>query len=189
MRALLLALMLTIAGNALAAPAQEKRAYAKLLRQQDLVDLDELITLPVGLLRDDPALVERYRRQWQWIFVDEYQDVDEVQYELLRLLSPADGNLCAIGDPDQAIYSFRGADVKYFSNLSGRSLKSSASGGGSPFRVILGHGPVEYSRFSSSHFSASDSVSGRIASTGHSGSQTPQSMHSSGLITSMLSPS
>jgi DNA helicase-2/ATP-dependent DNA helicase PcrA len=92
----------------------DAQAYAKLMRQQDLVDLDELITLPVALLRDDPALVEKYRRQWQWIFVDEYQDVDEVQYELLRLLSPADGNLCAIGDPDQAIYSFRGADVKYF---------------------------------------------------------------------------
>jgi len=89
-------------------------AYRKLLRQQDLVDLDDLIKLPVELLRDEPALTERYRKQWQWIFVDEYQDVDEVQYELLRLLSPADGNLCAIGDPDQAIYSFRGADVKYF---------------------------------------------------------------------------
>ena len=89
-------------------------AYAKLLRQQDLVDLDDLITLPVELLRDEPALVEQYRKRWQWIFVDEYQDVDEHQYELLRLLSPADGNLCAIGDPDQAIYSFRGADVKYF---------------------------------------------------------------------------
>jgi DNA helicase-2/ATP-dependent DNA helicase PcrA len=89
-------------------------AYTKLLRQQDLVDLDDLLTVPVALLRDDPALVERYRRQWQWIFVDEYQDVDDTQYELLRLLSPADGNLCAIGDPDQAIYSFRGADVGYF---------------------------------------------------------------------------
>ncbi|BBH65394.1 DNA helicase [Actinoplanes sp. OR16] len=89
-------------------------AYRKLLRQQDLVDLDDLISLPVTLLREDQALVEKYRRRWQWIFVDEYQDVDELQYELLRLLSPADGNLCAIGDPDQAIYSFRGADVKYF---------------------------------------------------------------------------
>jgi uncharacterized protein (TIGR00375 family) len=93
-------------------------AYAKLLRAQDLVDLDELVTLPVRLLRDDPALVERYRDRWRWIFVDEYQDVDAVQYELLRLLSPADGNLCAIGDPDQAIYSFRGADVTYFLRFS-----------------------------------------------------------------------
>ncbi|HEY0534675.1 MAG TPA: UvrD-helicase domain-containing protein [Actinoplanes sp.] len=89
-------------------------AYTKLLRQQDLVDLDDLIAVPVALLRDDPALVEKYRKEWQWIFVDEYQDVDETQYELLRLLSPPDGNLCAIGDPDQAIYSFRGADVRYF---------------------------------------------------------------------------
>ncbi len=89
-------------------------AYAKLLRQQDLVDLDDLISLPVRLLDDEPALVQKYRDRWRWIFVDEYQDVDDVQYELLRLLSPADGNLCAIGDPDQSIYSFRGADVRYF---------------------------------------------------------------------------
>src|SRR4029450_6784754 len=93
-------------------------AYVKLLRQQDLVDLDDLITMPVELLRDEPALVEQYRRRWQWIFVDEYQDVDDVQYELLRLLAPANGNLCAIGDPDQAIYSFRGADVGYFLRFS-----------------------------------------------------------------------
>ncbi|UQU65020.1 UvrD-helicase domain-containing protein [Couchioplanes caeruleus] len=108
-----------IADDAERAAAREQAgdddaSYTKLLRQQDLVDLDDLLTLPVALLRDDPALVDRYRRQWQWIFVDEYQDVDDTQYELLRLLSPADGNLCAIGDPDQAIYSFRGADVGYF---------------------------------------------------------------------------
>ncbi|MBQ1074044.1 UvrD-helicase domain-containing protein [Micromonospora sp. C31] len=93
-------------------------AYAALLRKQDLVDLDELLTLPVALLRTDRKLVQRYRERWRWVFVDEYQDVDEVQYELLRLLSPADGNLCAIGDPDQAIYSFRGADVGYFLRFS-----------------------------------------------------------------------
>ncbi|WBB78362.1 UvrD-helicase domain-containing protein [Micromonospora sp. WMMD882] len=88
--------------------------YTALLRKQQLVDLDELLSLPVGLLRADRKLTQRYRDRWRWIFVDEYQDVDAVQYELLRLLSPADGNLCAIGDPDQAIYSFRGADVGYF---------------------------------------------------------------------------
>ncbi|SCG60178.1 UvrD-helicase domain-containing protein [Micromonospora coxensis] len=92
--------------------------YAALLRKQDLVDLDELLTLPVALLRADRKLVREYRERWRWIFVDEYQDVDAVQYELLRLLSPADGNLCAIGDPDQAIYSFRGADVGYFLRFS-----------------------------------------------------------------------
>jgi superfamily I DNA/RNA helicase len=92
--------------------------YTALLRKQDLVDLDELLTLPVALLKGDKKLVREYRDRWRWIFVDEYQDVDAVQYELLRLLSPADGNLCAIGDPDQAIYSFRGADVGYFLRFS-----------------------------------------------------------------------
>ncbi|WP_422754048.1 UvrD-helicase domain-containing protein [Micromonospora sp. WMMD708] len=92
--------------------------YTALLRKQDLVDLDELLTLPVALLKGDKKLVRDYRERWRWIFVDEYQDVDAVQYDLLRLLSPADGNLCAIGDPDQAIYSFRGADVGYFLRFS-----------------------------------------------------------------------
>ncbi|MBW4703894.1 UvrD-helicase domain-containing protein [Micromonospora sp. RL09-050-HVF-A] len=92
--------------------------YTALLRKQDLVDLDELLTLPVALLKGDKKLVREYRERWRWIFVDEYQDVDPVQYDLLRLLSPADGNICAIGDPDQAIYSFRGADVGYFLRFS-----------------------------------------------------------------------
>jgi superfamily I DNA/RNA helicase len=73
-----------------------------------------LISLPVGLLSGSASLVEEYRERYQWIFVDEYQDVDPVQYELLRLLCPPAGNLTAIGDPDQAIYSFRGADVGFF---------------------------------------------------------------------------
>nr|WP_230393941.1 UvrD-helicase domain-containing protein [Plantactinospora alkalitolerans] len=104
--------------TARAEAGDDDATYVKLLRAADLVDLDELVTLPVALLGNDPALVERYRDRWRWIFVDEYQDVDATQYELLRLLSPADGNLCAIGDPDQAIYSFRGADVAYFLRFS-----------------------------------------------------------------------
>ncbi len=92
----------------------DPEGYVKALREQNLVDLDELITLPVALLRDDVDLVRGYRARWRWVFVDEYQDVDEAQYELLRLLVPDTGNICAIGDPDQAIYSFRGADVAYF---------------------------------------------------------------------------
>ena len=100
------------------AEAGDDDRYTALLRKRDLVDLDELLTLPVALLSGDRNLVREYRERWKWIFVDEYQDIDAVQYELLRLLSPADGNLCAIGDPDQAIYSFRGADVGYFLRFS-----------------------------------------------------------------------
>jgi DNA helicase II / ATP-dependent DNA helicase PcrA len=88
--------------------------YDAALRERDLVDLDDLLTLPVGLLAGDPELAAGYADRWRHIWVDEYQDVDELQYRLLRLLAPTDGNLCAIGDPDQAIYGFRGADVGFF---------------------------------------------------------------------------
>jgi uncharacterized protein (TIGR00375 family) len=100
--------------NALATDEVLREEYAKALRARDMVDLDELVSVPVSLLSASPELVERYRSRWRWIFVDEYQDVDPTQYALLRLLCPPDGNLCAIGDPDQAIYSFRGADVTFF---------------------------------------------------------------------------
>jgi superfamily I DNA/RNA helicase len=88
--------------------------YDKALRARDLVDLDDLLALPVALLAGDPALAASYQERWPWVAVDEYQDVDELQYRLLGLLAPRDGNLCAIGDPDQAIYGFRGADVGFF---------------------------------------------------------------------------
>src|SRR5690606_1806630 len=67
--------------------------------------------LPVRLLSADEELVAHYRSRWPYISVDEYQDVDESQYALLRLLAGPEANLTVIGDPDQAIYGFRGADV------------------------------------------------------------------------------
>nr|WP_218889284.1 UvrD-helicase domain-containing protein [Saccharopolyspora hordei] len=88
--------------------------YLTALRQADLVDFDDLVALPVQLLTDRPDLAEHYQQRYRWIVVDEYQDVDELQYRLLRLIAPAGANLTAIGDPDQAIYSFRGADVGFF---------------------------------------------------------------------------
>ena len=100
------------AANALDEP--ERARYVAALRARDLVDVDELVTLAVDLLNSAPDLVDSYRRRFGWLFVDEYQDVDPAQYNLLRLLCPPDGNLCAIGDPDQAIYAFRGADVAFF---------------------------------------------------------------------------
>ena len=87
---------------------------------EDTVDLDApdgfdaLLTLPVAALADDPAVAAGYRARWTDVFVDEYQDVDEQQYRLLRLLTTAESRVCAIGDPDQAIYGFRGGDVGYF---------------------------------------------------------------------------
>ncbi|WP_263253954.1 UvrD-helicase domain-containing protein [Saccharopolyspora rosea] len=88
--------------------------YTAALREHDLVDFDDLVALAVRLLEEHPDIAEDYRRRYRWITVDEYQDVDELQYRLLRLLAPPEANLTAIGDPDQAIYSFRGADVGFF---------------------------------------------------------------------------
>ncbi|OAA24975.1 TIGR00375 family protein [Frankia sp. EI5c] len=88
--------------------------YDAALRDRNMVDLDDLVTLPLGLLRSRPELAAQYRRRWRHVWVDEFQDIDEVQYGLLRELCPPDGDLCAIGDPDQAIYSFRGAEVGFF---------------------------------------------------------------------------
>jgi len=88
--------------------------YEAALRKQDLVDLDDLLALPVTLLAGDPALAARYRERFGFVAVDEYQDVDDLQYRLLRLLTTPDANLCVIGDPDQAIYGFRGSQVGFF---------------------------------------------------------------------------
>jgi len=88
--------------------------YDAALRERGMVDLDDLVTLPTALLAGDPSLAAEYRSRWTDVFVDEYQDVDEQQYLLLRQLAAPGSRICAIGDPDQAIYGFRGGDVGYF---------------------------------------------------------------------------
>ena len=92
------------------ASAELRRA----LTDRDLVDFDGLVELAVAVLRDDPAAAAGLRARWPRISVDEYQDIDPAQYELLRLISGDGAGLTAIGDPDQAIYGFRGADVGIF---------------------------------------------------------------------------
>jgi uncharacterized protein (TIGR00375 family) len=89
-------------------------AYGEALERRNLLDFDDLLLRPLALLRERPDLAAGYRERFRWISIDEYQDVDPLQYALIRLLAPPDGNLCAIGDPDQSIYRFRGADVGFF---------------------------------------------------------------------------
>jgi uncharacterized protein (TIGR00375 family) len=96
-------------------PAPERiAAYERALASRGLVDFDDLLLRPLALLRDRPDLAAHYRERFGWISIDEYQDIDALQYALIRLLVPPGGNLCAIGDPDQSIYGFRGADVGFF---------------------------------------------------------------------------
>lgn len=89
-------------------------AYQDGLDKNDLLDYDDLILKTVRLLEADQALVKEYRERFCFISVDEYQDVNYAQYRLIRLLAPSGHDLCVIGDPNQAIYGFRGADVRYF---------------------------------------------------------------------------
>jgi DNA helicase-2/ATP-dependent DNA helicase PcrA len=94
--------------------AERVALYEKALESRGLLDFDDLLLKPLAMLRDRPDLAEQYRQRFHWISIDEYQDIDALQYALIRLLAPPDGNLCAIGDPDQSIYGFRGADVGFF---------------------------------------------------------------------------
>lgn len=88
--------------------------YCREMRSAHLVDFDDLIGLVVRLLEENPPLRSIYRERYRWISIDEYQDLDEQQYRLVKLIAPPHGNLCVIGDPDQAIYGFRGSDVGFF---------------------------------------------------------------------------
>jgi DNA helicase-2/ATP-dependent DNA helicase PcrA len=112
-----------------AADSAQRELLVKALLARNLVDFDGLIELPVALLRADPALTSRLRDRWPLISVDEYQDIDAAQYELLRLLAGDGRGLTAIGDPDQAIYGFRGADVGFF-------LRFTADFGGATTRQL-----------------------------------------------------
>ena len=100
-------------------PADVKQAaacdtYAHAMEARNLVDFDDLILRAVQVLESDDGIREAYRARYPWVSIDEYQDVDEQQVRLVKLLVARDGNVCAIGDPDQAIYRFRGADVRLF---------------------------------------------------------------------------
>jgi DNA helicase-2/ATP-dependent DNA helicase PcrA len=97
-----------------AADPSARELLIKALRARDLVDFDGLIELPGALLAAEPEVTAMLRRRWPRISVDEYQDVDAAQYRLLRQLTGDGAGLTVIGDPDQAIYGFRGADVSFF---------------------------------------------------------------------------
>ena len=95
---------------------QEKSLYNGEL-PPDTLEFDDLIKLTVKIFNNHPEIAQSYQRRYSSISVDEYQDIDENQYTIIRLLVPSDGNICAIGDPNQAIYGFRGGSSKFFNNF------------------------------------------------------------------------
>jgi len=85
--------------------------YEKQLKQNNAVDFDDLIMLTVRLFREHPEVLDHCQEKWKFISVDEYQDTNHAQYALTKLLASKYRNLCVIGDSDQSIYGFRGADI------------------------------------------------------------------------------
>lgn len=92
--------------------AQLYREYQAVLRKSNAMDFDDLIMKTVELFKGDREVLESYQRRFRYIMVDEYQDTNTAQFELIRLLAGAHHNLCVVGDDDQSIYKFRGANIR-----------------------------------------------------------------------------
>jgi DNA helicase-2/ATP-dependent DNA helicase PcrA len=86
--------------------------YEKALRSANALDFDDLLLEAVRLLQHDDATREAYNRRLTYVMIDEYQDTNRTQYDLMRLLTEQHRNVCVVGDEDQSIYSWRGADIK-----------------------------------------------------------------------------
>ena len=86
--------------------------YSKRMKECNAVDFDDLLYLPVTLFRSFPDILSYYQTRWPYVLVDEYQDTNSAQYEFVRLLVQKSHNLFVVGDPDQSIYSWRGANIK-----------------------------------------------------------------------------
>lgn len=91
--------------------------YNVKLKKNNSVDFDDLLWLPVKLFKENPDVLEHYQDKFQYILIDEYQDTNEVQYKLVKLLAEKYRNLFVVGDPDQSIYQFRGANYKNILNF------------------------------------------------------------------------
>ena len=101
---------------------EEKRAryyaeYQKRLKESNAMDFDDLLFNTVLLLQNAPELVKQLKNQFQFVVVDEYQDTNDVQYELLKLLINEDKNVTVVGDDDQSIYGWRGANIRIIRNF------------------------------------------------------------------------
>jgi DNA helicase-2/ATP-dependent DNA helicase PcrA len=94
------------------AAAHVYRELETALRQANAVTFDDLLVLPVTLLEQNPKVLEQYRRRFRHVLVDEYQDTNRAQYRLVSLLGGGHGNVTVVGDDDQSIYGWRGADIR-----------------------------------------------------------------------------
>lgn len=95
-----------------AVTAQVYENYEKKLRKNNAMDFDDLLVNAVKLFERDEAVLLKYRSRFRYIMVDEYQDTNQVQYSFIKMLAEDHGNICVVGDDDQCIYQWRGADIR-----------------------------------------------------------------------------
>jgi DNA helicase II / ATP-dependent DNA helicase PcrA len=88
------------------------RDYERALKEEKALDFDDLLLQSVNILKKYPEVRQTYQDRWKYVHIDEYQDTNEVQYEMTKLLVGEDKNICVVGDTDQNIYSWRGANIK-----------------------------------------------------------------------------
>ena len=93
------------------------KKYEEELRNNNAVDFDDLLILPIKLFRENEDILLKYQERFKYILIDEYQDTNEAQYVLTKLLASKYQNICVVGDSDQAIYGFRGANFKNILNF------------------------------------------------------------------------
>lgn len=91
--------------------------YEKRLKANNSFDFDDLLMLPIKILRDNPSVLKSYQEKFKYVLVDEYQDTNQAQYILTKMLSAKYNNLCVVGDNDQSIYMFRGANYRNILNF------------------------------------------------------------------------
>ncbi len=91
--------------------------YQKTLKQNNSVDFDDLLVLPIKLFKTYPEILQKYQERYKYILIDEYQDTNEAQYILTKMISSKYRNICVVGDIDQSIYGFRGANYRNILNF------------------------------------------------------------------------
>ena len=91
--------------------------YERQLADHNALDFDDLLCKVVDLFKKHPEVLERYRNQYRYVLVDEYQDINGIQYELIKLLVGSSGSITVVGDDQQTIYSWRGSNFEYFLNF------------------------------------------------------------------------
>ena len=88
------------------------KSYNKSLKENNAVDFDDLLNFPLEIFNNHPRILGKYQKLWKYILVDEYQDTNKAQFLLVKMLAEKHRNICVVGDDDQSIYGWRGADIR-----------------------------------------------------------------------------